>query len=208
MPPQSAPPVTTRPPPIQRPRQARYRATLDADLIGLHFQLTFLAPLQVNVTPRHERDSALAATCLRMQTVSYNHLTAPVRTSPPPALNLIQRSSAGRFSSINIAQRYSETTPRQRNQRRRPSVQHDTRFRQLPRSNGAGSTRLHQRLGFPPPPPMSETLRRCRDSAPAATCLGSARRPLRAPASPCHRSHHPRSPTARFSTTVADHREL
>ena len=157
---------------------------------------------------RHRRDPELTATCLRTRTVSDNHLAALARTSPQPAPDLIRSSSAARFSSIIADERDSETLPRQRNQRRRPAVQHNTRFRQLPRGNGADAGRLHQRLGFPPPPPMNETLRRRRDSAPAATCAGSTRQPLRATASHCQPRLLPPSTAARISTTIADFRDF
>jgi hypothetical protein len=191
IPPQPSPPVTTRRSPIHRPRQARCLATRGSDLTNLHFRLAFLAPLPVNVTLRQRRASELAATCLRMRTVSDNHLAALARTSPRPAPDLTRRSSAARFSSIISDDRDSETLPRQRNQGQRlrcctillQATASRQRRRLLPPSPTAR---------FSPPPPVSETLRHCRDSAPAATCLGSTRQPLRATASHSRRTRHPR----------------
>jgi hypothetical protein len=44
-----------------QPRPSRCLAALGSDLTGAHFQLAFPAPLPVNATLRHKRDSKLAA---------------------------------------------------------------------------------------------------------------------------------------------------
>jgi hypothetical protein len=85
------------------------------------------------------------------------------------ATDLTPYSSSARFSSLIAAQRDSETPPRRPKRRQYIAARHDNSCSRRSCSNCADASRVYQRLAFPAPALMIETLRQHRDGKPAVT---------------------------------------